>query len=463
MVWLLSLILLLLAAWTALRFLPAGAEGRQPLPYMIALIPFLWIPALVCAAVAGVLSYWWVCAAAIAEAVVVTALQAPYWRRRFAGTWLESLLRRHRTGRGDGDGTDRRDASPYDTSACDTAPSVASTSATTRSITTVASATVPTGTTMASGAAPSGTIPTGTALSGAASRTVSPSVTTPTTAVQPAEPYRCPLARFTVMTLNCRYGRANAEAIVAAVRTHSVAVLALQELTAGLVEDLETNGLSLLLPYRQLGQEKLSDNGGFNGIWTRFMPEDMTPAAVDIPAADVPSVTVAFPQPVPEYEIVDGDGRERPEASGPDADRTGTVGTGADAGQQGTVMVTFASAHPKSPMRGCRAWSDGIIGLGALARPRFDGVDRCDCVVLGDLNSGLHHPSFRRLLAQGFHDADLSIAQGPTMTFPSWIPWPRIELDHVLCTDGVTAGHIESFRIDGSDHLAVAVSLIVHP
>lgn len=47
------------------------------------------------------------------------------------------------------------------------------------------------------------------------------------------------------MTLNCRYGRANAAAIVSAVKEHDVAVLALQELTDDLVAALDEAGLSI--------------------------------------------------------------------------------------------------------------------------------------------------------------------------------------------------------------------------
>ena len=65
--------------------------------------------------------------------------------------------------------------------------------------------------------------------------------------------------RFRVMTLNCRYGRANAAAIVGAVKEHDVAVLALQELTDDLVAALDEAGLSDLLPYRQLGENKDTD------------------------------------------------------------------------------------------------------------------------------------------------------------------------------------------------------------
>ena len=83
--------------------------------------------------------------------------------------------------------------------------------------------------------------------------------------------------RFRVMTLNCRYGRANAAAIVSAVKEHDVAVLALQELTDDLVAALDEAGLSDLLPYRQLGESKETDNGGFNGIWIRIEPSDTSP------------------------------------------------------------------------------------------------------------------------------------------------------------------------------------------
>ena len=121
--------------------------------------------------------------------------------------------------------------------------------------------------------------------------------------------------RFRVLTLNCRFGHANAAEIVRMVRDEDVAVLALQELTEDLVRQLDAAGLAELLPYRQLGDPQASDNGGFNGVWLRVEPAQSTPTGVAIPAADVPAVTL---QVSPMRDI------------------------------------TFASAHPKSPQRGCR-------------------------------------------------------------------------------------------------------------
>ena len=50
-------------------------------------------------------------------------------------------------------------------------------------------------------------------------------------------------------------------------------------------------------------------------------------------------------------------------------------------------------------------------------------------------------------------------AKGRHATFPSWLPWPRIILDHVLFTKGLDASDVSSFCVEGSDHLALAATL----
>lgn len=334
--------LALLVLWWALRFLPAGAEGRLPLPYLIALIPFLWIPALLLAVVAVVLGCWPLAVAAVALAVIV-ALRVPFHRLSQRGTSRETKRETY----------------------CETHPE-----------------------------------------------------TSDTTAYGHDEQ---PGAPITVMTLNCRFGRADADAIMDAVRTHDVDVLALQELTAGLVAALDAAGIRDMLPHRQLGEDRPTDNGGFNGLWTRLAPVAAASSSAQIPAADVP-VIVASPT------------RNGQPADAPDS------------------AIAFASAHTKSPMRGCRAWSQGIVGLGRLALQRAT-------VVLGDLNCGIDHPSFRKLLAAGFRDASMSALRKPMVSFPSWLAWPRIELDHVLISGGIDAERVETLTIHGSDHLATVAAL----
>ena len=334
--------LALLVLWWALRFLPAGAEGHLPLPYLIALIPFLWIPALLLAVVAVVLGCWPLAVAAVVLAMIV-ALRVPLHRLSLRETSRETKRETYRETHPDTSDTTARG---YDE--------------------------------------------------------------------QPDAP-------ITVMTLNCRFGRADADAIMDAVRAHDVDVLALQELTADLVGALDAAGIRDVLPHRQLGEDRPTDNGGFNGLWTRFVPVAAASSSAQIPAADVP-VIVASP-------TLNGQPADVPDSA-----------------------IAFASAPTKSPMRGCRAWSQGIVGLGRLALQRA-------AVVLGDLNCGIDHPSFRKLLAAGFRDASMSALHKPMVSFPSWLAWPRIELDHVLISGGIDAERVETLTIHGSDHLATVAAL----
>ena len=339
------IVLLICVVWVALGEVPAGWDGRMPMPYLIAFLPFLWIPTLLISVVGFALQETGLGVVAAAICVASLLRKVAYWSNN-----LES----HNT-------------------AQMVAEKIAEKRETTRE------------------------------------------TTRETNVDKSAESARN--GRFRVMTLNCRFGRANAENIVAAVKQHDVAVLALQELTNDLIESLREAGLDELLPYRQLGECKDTDNGGFNGVWIRVEPSDMSPVTAVIPAADVPGV--CFPI---------------------DSMRS----------------ITFVSAHPKSPMRGCREWSDGIIGLSELASTQKDGDIT---VILGDLNSGTGHPSFRKLLSAGFKDAALVDARGRHATFPSWVTWPRIILDHILFTPGLTASEVSSFVVEGSDHLALAATL----
>lgn len=320
MPWLLLAVLLILGVWEALRFLPAGVEAHNVMPYGIALIRFLWIPAVLCALWAALIHQWWeLCAALILGLLCVCTEFLSY--------------------RGGPSGFPSRDPS-HDN-------------------------------------------------------------------------------RMNVMTLNCRFGRASAEAIVDAVATYHIDVLALQELTPGLVEELNDLGLRESLPHHSLGASHNDDNGGFNGVWMRVQPVAVTPTAIAIPAAEVPGITVALPN---------------------------------------TRELTFVSAHTKSPMRGCREWSMGIITLSELAKTTpSEGAT----VIMGDLNSNVAHPSFRALLAAGFSDASGADLRRPVSTYPSWLRWPRIELDHILATKGITFRNVRSLTIPGSDHLALMATVAI--
>lgn len=99
-------------------------------------------------------------------------------------------------------------------------------------------------------------------------------------------------ASVTVMTLNGRYGRADASSIVHAVEQNHVDVLCMQEVTEDLVKRLDQDGLTARLPYSQLGESGENDNGGFNAIWTRQAPVESHPASLPIASSNVPTATI---------------------------------------------------------------------------------------------------------------------------------------------------------------------------
>lgn len=393
-IWILAF---LLVAWAALAWLPEGLSGHMPLPYMIALIPFLWIPLLMVGVWAGAFRQWAACVLCLAWALASLNSFAQYNRTRLPAFLAGSPQRNGREG-----------GKPY-------ADANAGTGA-------------DTGTDCDNDA------DVGTNAEAANNAAGSASADNDRTSHA---------AAFHVMTLNCRYGRASAEAIVNAVRDRSIDVLALQECTDELMDALDAAGLAALMPYRQLGEPKDTDNGGFNALFTRLEPVGFQRQAVVIPAADVPAITL-----------------EIPAAEAPAAATAATAATATDMAASEEHRITFASAHPKSPMRGCAQWAAGIVGLSELARTSAQG-DHDIAVVMGDLNSQLEHATFRRLLAAGFTDASLSEGKGRNTTFPRWLPWPRIELDHILTTAGAQPSEVASFPVEGTDHLALTATLTV--
>lgn len=338
----LTIIAILLLVWWLLRFLPADAEARMPMPYSTALDRHLWVPAVIGAGWSAALGWRWGAALYVVLLVLVIAGESPYYRHLF----------------------DRAAETPQTTANTTTG----------------------------------GTGRPGTSADGA----------------------------IRAMTLNCRYGRADAEDIVRLVRERHIDVLALEELTDTLVERLAGEGLDTLLPYCQQGAQHADDNGGFNAIWSRTEPVGRITTFLDIHAADVPAITI------------DVDGRNAKGRAGQTAHR-----------------ITFAAAHTKSPMRGCREWSYGVRTLNAIA------TSPEPVVVLGDLNACLDHRCLRDVLAAGVHDASLDVAHGPTLTFPSWTPWPRIELDHALANSGVVFHSAQAVTVRDTDHRALLVTLSV--
>lgn len=242
-----------------------------------------------------------------------------------------------------------------------------------------------------------------------------------------------------VMTLNCRYGHANASQIIKLAKTHKIDTILLQEVSKKLVKNLEKLGIKRDFAHVQLGNTNNHENGGFNAIYTRLSNiKESFGKSIKIDAANVPIVTAV----ACDSSLEAGDSRAE------------------------NLLITFASAHPKSPMRGCAAWCSGIMALAKIGenhnKNNVKDVKKVT-IIGGDLNSTPDHPSFRTLLKSGFLDASMQIGKR-LKTWPTWQKWPNLALDHVLVKStgcNAIATEQSTIRVDGSDHFALIVCVSI--
>ena len=338
--------LVLLLAWQLLRWLPAGADGLKPLPYVIALLPiapFCAALGLIASAVAAVAtrsqnefykSYVFLCIAYFVLFVISLKSYSPYFAKRLMRIKQEKSQTRSQE----------------------------------KSL------------------------------------------------------------EIRVMTLNCRYGHANASQIIKIAKTHKIDTILLQEVSKKLVKNLEKLGIKRDFAHVQLGNANDHENGGFNAIYTRLSNVKSFGKSIKIDAANVPIVTA--------------------EACDSSAEN---------------LLITFASAHPKSPMRGCAAWCSGIMSLAKIGENHNKSGCKKVTIIGGDLNSTPDHPSFRTLLKSGFFDASMQIGKR-LKTWPTWQKWPNLALDHVLVKStgcNAIATEQRAIRVDGSDHFALIVCVSI--
>jgi endonuclease/exonuclease/phosphatase (EEP) superfamily protein YafD len=230
------------------------------------------------------------------------------------------------------------------------------------------------------------------------------------TAAAPADP--CP-STLRVLTLNARYGEADASAAVMAIRRYQVDVLAVQELTPELVTRLTDAGLPDLLPHVLADP---SPRAAGAGLWSR------------LPLTPLPPVPGTF--------------LTAPSASV----------------RAGGHDVTVRSVHPVAPMVGRHPrWHEDLVILRETmaARPGPQ-------VVAGDFNATRDHRPFRDLLAAGFADcADVAARRPwPGFTWPADRRYPPLmRLDHILVSPGITVTETHTVQIPGTDHRGVLAVL----
>lgn len=212
--------------------------------------------------------------------------------------------------------------------------------------------------------------------------------------------------RVRLLSANVEFGGGDAAQFVEQVRARDVDVLVVTEITPPFVAAADAAGLREVLPHR-VGR-----------------------------ADEAASGTMVF--------------------SSEPVDTLARVDTYFDSLVVRTHGLTLLAAHPAPPPLPS-AWRHDRPVL--LRAARDHDVD----VVVGDLNATPDHPTIRDLVGAGWRDAVELTNGGFEPTWPSdgqlGIPFPAVQIDHVLARDSVAVLDVDRVDVRGTDHLAVVATL----
>lgn len=218
--------------------------------------------------------------------------------------------------------------------------------------------------------------------------------------------------RVTVMTQNADLGRARADDVVRAVRSHDVDALVVTELTSSLRVRLRTAGLDEELRFTAL-EPKPGARG--TGIWSRSPMEQVR----SIPGFSCAVVTA-------QIDIDWGYGPE---------------------------PVRLIGLHLIGPTWDAAGWRRDARRLPDALRPFGTGWPT---IIAGDFNATPDSPWLRDALESGFANAADSSGAGLVRTYPT--DYPVLAIDHVL-TSKLIAQSVERVRVAGTDHRGVVATL----
>lgn len=249
---------------------------------------------------------------------------------------------------------------------------------------------------------------------------------------------------LTVMSINSRFGKADAAEIVRLVRDNGVELLAIQEYTQALEDRLATEGLGSLLPSRISSP---MENGSGSATYSQH-PIQAVGLIPDTPF-QMPTFRLTLP--------VAGAGKNVQGSAG-----AGNTSPGSAAA---TLEVTNVHTLPPVDAR-VGQWRSDLESLSRLmARNGADGQG--NQLLLGDFNATYDHSEFRKLLDGGPGGrklVDVGTASGARFT-PTWPmdgqPLPGITIDHLVTSPRIPASGYAVRRVAGTDHAAVLATLDV--
>lgn len=125
----------------------------------------------------------------------------------------------------------------------------------------------------------------------------------------------------------------------------------------------------------------------------------------------------------------------------------------ATAAVPGIGPVNLIAAHPCNPFCGGNLWVTEHRKLLQRAQQLNGGPE----LIAGDFNATADHRSMRRLADHGFVSATDIVGRGWMPTYPAdrrLLP-PLIQIDDVLVNRRLTVDSIDTFGVDGTDHLGL--------
>jgi endonuclease/exonuclease/phosphatase (EEP) superfamily protein YafD len=234
----------------------------------------------------------------------------------------------------------------------------------------------------------------------------------------PAPTTHHPVTVVRVLVVNAQTGHAEPKDISALVRDQSVDLLVVTELTSRMAHDLTVEGLDGRLIARWVSVPPLTAAGAAEqsglGLWSRLPMSGFT----KVPGTHWPAVRAAL--------------------------ETG----------HGRLTVVAGHAVPPTVASG-GIWTADLAALHEAAR----GLG--PVTVVGGLNGTPWNAQFRTAAGNGLHDAGDVLGRGIRPTWPSWLGIPLLPLDHSLVGGGVGVQSLTGAKIDGTDHRALMVTLLV--
>ncbi|MFD0890228.1 endonuclease/exonuclease/phosphatase family protein, partial [Streptosporangium algeriense] len=218
-------------------------------------------------------------------------------------------------------------------------------------------------------------------------------------------------APLRVLTLNMLFGHADPGAVMDLVRRLRPDVLSAQELTPGMVEELDAAGLKDVMSHRVL-QTAWSASG--SGTFSRYpltpLENLFRPIGHNMPAAvlNVP----------------------------------------------GAGDIEIVNVHPFPPLGSqVHEWSAAFASFPAASPDRLR-------IFAGDFNASLDHAAMRRFISRGYADSADLAGQGLVPTWPvnNRIP-PVITIDHVVVDQRIGVREVSVHTVPGTDHRAVFADL----